>query len=181
VRIDTSENDKQDEDIAEYGYPTGEICVQGENVMLGYYRNEEATRAVFTEDGWFRTGDIGYMDKDGYIYITGRKKNLIILSNGKNVYPEEIEEYLSRIPDIQESVVLGRKNAQGEVVITALLYPDPTRFEGKEKSEIFDALKGQITELNKTLPAFKQIREIEIRDTEFEKTTSRKIKRYTVN
>ena len=181
VRIDTSENDKQDEDIAEYGYPTGEICVQGENVMLGYYRNEEATKAVFTEDGWFRTGDIGYMDKDGYIYITGRKKNLIILSNGKNVYPEEIEEYLSRIPDIQESVVLGRKNAQGEVVITALIYPDPTRFEGKEKSEIFDAVKGQITELNKTLPAFKQIREIEIRDTEFEKTTSRKIKRYTVN
>ena len=77
--------------------------------------------------------------------------------------------------------MLGRKNAQGEVVITALIYPDPTRFEGKEKSEIFDAVKGQITELNKTLPAFKQIREIEIRETEFEKTTSRKIKRYTVN
>ena len=181
VRIDTSENDRQEEDIDEYGYPTGEICVQGENVMLGYYRNEEATKAVFTEDGWFRTGDIGYMDKDGYIYITGRKKNLIILSNGKNVYPEEIEEYLSRIPDIQESVVLGRKNAQGEVVITALIYPDPTRFEGKEKSEIFEAVKGQITELNKTLPVFKQIREVEIRDAEFEKTTSRKIKRYTVN
>ena len=178
VQIDITENDRQDEDIAEYGYPTGEICVKGENVMLGYYRNEEATKAVFTEDGWFRTGDIGYMDKDGYIYITGRKKNLIILSNGKNVYPEEIEEYLSRIPDIQESVVLGRKNGQGEIVITALIYPDPTRFEGKDKAEIFDIIKGQVTELNKTLPAFKQIREIEIRDTEFEKTTSRKIKRF---
>ncbi|MBQ8401678.1 MAG: AMP-binding protein, partial [Clostridia bacterium] len=180
VRIDTSGNDRQEEDIAEYGYPTGEICVQGENVMLGYYRNEEATKAVFTDDGWFRTGDIGYMDRDGYIYITGRKKNLIIFSNGKNVYPEEIEEYLSRIPDIQESVVLGRENAQGEVVITALIYPDYTRFEGKDKSGIFDAIKSQITDLNRTLPAFKQIREIEIRDTEFERTTSRKIKRYTV-
>ena len=100
---------------------------------------------------------------------------------GDTATPEEIEEYLSRIPDIQESVVLGRKNAQGEVVITALIYADPTRFEGKEKAEIFETIKTQITDLNKTLPAFKQIREIEIRDMEFEKTTSRKIKRFKVD
>jgi len=180
VRIDITDNDKQDEDIAEYGYPTGEICVRGENVMLGYYRNEEATKEVFTEDGWFRTGDLGYMDKDGYIYITGRKKNLIILSNGKNVYPEEIEEYLSRIPDIMESVVVGRKNSQGEVVITAIVYPDYSRLEGKNQTEVFEVLKEQITALNKTLPPFKQIRELEVRETEFEKTTSKKIKRFKV-
>ena len=150
--------------------------------MLGYYRNEEATRAVFTDDGWFRTGDLGYMDKDGYIFITGRKKNLIILSNGKNVYPEEIEEYLIALPGVKESVVLGRKNASGEVVITALIYPDTENPEiaGKSREEIYAKLKDEVTELNRTLPVFKQIREIELRDAEFEKTTSKKIKRFTV-
>ncbi|MBQ7923561.1 MAG: AMP-binding protein [Clostridia bacterium] len=181
VKIDTDGNTRKDEDIAEYGYVTGEILVKGENVMLGYYKNEEATRAVFTDDGWFRTGDLGYMDKDGYIFITGRKKNLIILSNGKNVYPEEIEEYLAYCPNIMESVVLGRKNAGGEIVITALIYPDMTRFEGKEKDEIYKVIKEDINDLNRKLPVFKQIRDIELRDTEFEKTSSRKIKRYTVS
>ena len=142
----------------------------------GVTDDTEAIRAAFADAA--KCG--GTVEVPPGRYITGRQKNLIILSNGKNVYPEEIEEYLSRIPDIQESVVLGRKNAQGEVVITALVYPDPTRFEGKEKAEIFEVIKAQITELNKTLPAFKQIRELEIRDTEFEKTTSRKIKRFKV-
>jgi len=181
VKIDTDGNTRKDEDIAEYGYVTGEILVQGENVMLGYYKNEEATKAVFTDDGWFRTGDLGYMDKDGYIFITGRKKNLIILSNGKNVYPEEIEEYLAYCPNILESVVLGRKNAGGEIVITALVYPDMTRFVGKEKDEIYKVIKEDINELNRKLPVFKQIRDVELRDTEFEKTSSKKIKRYTVS
>ncbi len=182
VKIDNADNTRAAEDIAEYGYVTGEILVKGENVMLGYYRNEEATRAVFTDDGWFRTGDLGYIDKDGYIFITGRKKNLIILSNGKNVYPEEIEEYLIALPGIKESVVLGRKNASGEIVITALIYPDAENpdIAGKSREEIYALLKNEVTELNRTLPVFKQIREIELRDAEFEKTTSKKIKRYTV-
>lgn len=160
---------------------TGEIVVKGENVMVGYYNNPEATAAVFTDDGWFRTGDIGYMDKDGYIYITGRKKNVIILSNGKNVFPEEIEEHLSDRSDvIGESVVLGRPNASGETVITAVIYPNPDFSKDKTKEEVEAAVKEAVTEVNKSLPVYKQVRDTELRDTEFEKTTTRKIKRFLV-
>lgn len=163
------------------GEETGEIVVKGENVMVGYYNNPEATAAVFTDDGWFRTGDIGYMDKDGYIYITGRKKNVIILSNGKNVFPEEIEEHLSDRSDvIGESVVLGRPNASGETVITAVIYPNPDFSKGKTKEEVEAAVREAVTEVNKSLPVYKQVRDTELRDTEFEKTTTRKIKRFLV-
>ncbi len=163
---------------AEDGVSTGELLVKGDNVMMGYYKNEEATREVFTEDGWFKTGDIGHIVRDGYIFITGRKKNLIILSNGKNIYPEEIESYMSHCDTIAEGVIVGRKNQNGEIVITALVYPNQEMFEGKSKDEIQAAVKEQINTVNKKLPVYKQIREVEIRDTEFEKTTSRKIKRY---
>ena len=160
---------------------TGEIVVKGENVMVGYYNNPEATAAVFTDDGWFKTGDIGYMDKDGYIYITGRKKNVIILSNGKNVFPEEIEEHLSDRADvIGESVVLGRPNASGETVITAVIYPNPDFSKDKTKEEVEAAVREAVTEVNKSLPVYKQVRDTELRDTEFEKTTTRKIKRFLV-
>ena len=163
------------------GEETGEIVVKGENVMVGYYNNPEATAAVFTDDGWFKTGDIGYMDKDGYIYITGRKKNVIILSNGKNVFPEEIEEHLSDRSDvIGESVVLGRPNASGETVITAVIYPNPDFSKGKTKEEVEAAVRAAVTEVNKSLPVYKQVRDTELRDTEFEKTTTRKIKRFLV-
>lgn len=163
------------------GEETGEIVVKGENVMVGYYNNPEATAAVFTDDGWFKTGDIGYMDKDGYIYITGRKKNVIILSNGKNVFPEEIEEHLSDRADvIGESVVLGRPNASGETVITAVIYPNPDFSKDKTKEEVEAAVREAVTEVNKSLPVYKQVRDTELRDTEFEKTTTRKIKRFLV-
>ena len=163
------------------GEETGEIVVKGENVMVGYYNNPEATAAVFTDDGWFKTGDIGYMDKDGYIYITGRKKNVIILSNGKNVFPEEIEEHLSDRSDvIGESVVLGRPNASGETVITAVIYPNPDFSKDKTKEEVEAAVREAVTEVNKSLPVYKQVRDTELRDTEFEKTTTRKIKRFLV-
>ena len=163
------------------GEETGEIVVKGENVMVGYYNNSEATAAVFTDDGWFKTGDIGYMDKDGYIYITGRKKNVIILSNGKNVFPEEIEEHLSDRSDvIGESVVLGRPNASGETVITAVIYPNPDFSKDKTKEEVEAAVRAAVTEVNKSLPVYKQVRDTELRDTEFEKTTTRKIKRFLV-
>lgn len=162
------------------GLDVGEILVKGDNVMMGYLKNPEATAEVFTEDGWFRTGDVGYMDKDGFIFITGRKKNIIILSNGKNIYPEEIETYISHIPLVNECVVVGRRNDIGEVVITALVYPNPEMTEGKDKSEVYALIKAEINEMNKDLPIFKQVREIEIRDEEFEKNTSHKIKRFKV-
>ncbi len=159
----------------------GEIVVSGDNVMLGYYQNEEANQAVFTEDGWFRTGDMGYMDKKGYIYITGRIKSVIVLENGKNVFPEEIEEYLADVPGISECVVVGRKAEDGEtVVLTAVIYPDPDTFADKDDAAITAALNEQIQALNKRMASFKHIRDIELRKEPFEKTTSRKIKRHLV-
>ncbi len=163
------------------GHYIGEILVKGDNVMLGYYNNEEATKEVFTDDGWFRTGDIGYMDSDNYIYITGRKKNVIVLNNGKNVFPEELEEYLEKIDIISECVVVGRTNKEtGEVVLTAVVYPAFDLLPGKDISEVAAEVKTEIAKVNKIVAGFKQIRNVEIRKTEFEKTSSRKIKRYTV-
>lgn len=159
---------------------TGEILVKGDNVMMGYYKNPEATAEVFTEDGFFRTGDIGYMDKDNYIFITGRKKNVIILSNGKNVFPEEIEERLSAVEIISESVVIGRQNDNGEIVITAIVVPNMECLENKNADEVYTAVKDAVNEINRHLPSFKQVHDIEIRYEEFEKTTSRKIKRYII-
>jgi len=165
-------------DKADPSDETGEILAKGPNVMLGYYKNEEATREVFTEDGWFRTGDIGYLDKDGYVYITGRKKNVIILSNGKNVFPEELEEHLSHSDLIKESVVIGRPDESGEIAITALIYPDPDLMEGKSPEEIESAIRAEVDNINRALPSFKHMSVVEVRDAEFEKTTSKKIKRF---
>ncbi len=169
VKIDKDENDE-----------TGEILVKGENVMMGYYKNPEATKEVFTEDGWFRTGDIGYMDKDGYIYITGRKKNVIILSNGKNVFPEEIEEYLAPIDIIEECVVMARENEKGELTITAITVPNMALLEGKNDDEITELIKARIDAVNKKLPTYKQIHRIELRHEPFERTTSKKIQRFKI-
>lgn len=166
--------------ILDEGQDTGEILVKGGNVMLGYFEDPDSTEAVFTEDGWFKTGDVGFIDKDGYLHITGRKKNIIILSNGKNIYPEEIEQYLAPITMIKECVVVGRKNAVGEVVITALIFPDEEKTEGMSKDDVYATLKEAVNEVNKELPVFKQIHDIELRDTEFEKTTTKKIKRFKV-
>ena len=165
------------------GFDEGEIQVKGENVMLGYYNNEEANAAAFTEDGWYRTGDVGYMDNDGYIYITGRLKSVIVLENGKNVFPEEIEEYLEEIEEIAESVVVGRKAEDGETInLTAVVYPNKDLFpEGTTNEEIHAAIWEKISALNKKSASFKKIKALELRDTEFEKTTSRKIKRHLVH
>ncbi len=156
----------------------GEIAVKGDNVMLGYYNNKEATNEVFTADGYFKTGDLGYIDDDGFIYITGRKKNLIILANGKNVYPEEIEEYLLKLESVDECVVVSRDNELGEPVITAIIYPSKELLATGDNDIIQNTIKDDVQKINKLLPSFKQIRNIEIRKTEFEKTSTRKIKRY---
>ena len=164
------------------GFVEGEIQVKGDNVMIGYYKNPEETARVFTDDGWFCTGDVGYMDKDGYIFITGRKKYVIISDNGKNVFPEEIEEYLATLDTVAESVVLGRRDIQsGELLLTAVVYPQLDKFEDQNDHEkIEETVNEQIKKLNKKLVSYKQIRQVEFRYEPFEKTTSRKIKRHTV-
>lgn len=166
--------------IGAHGYPEGEIQIKGDNVMLGYYNNPEANAAAFTEDGWFRTGDMGYMDDDGYFYVTGRLKSVIVLENGKNIFPEEIEEYLEDIEEIQECVVVGRQNG-ATVNLVALIYPNATKFDPHASpEEIHAVIERNIRTLNKRLPSHKQIKQIEIRDREFEKTSSKKIKRHLV-
>ena len=164
------------------GYPMGEVQVKGDNVMLGYYNNPEANKDVFTEDGWFRTGDVGYVDSDGYIYITGRIKFVIVLENGKNVFPEEIEEYLDTIDTISECCVIGRKSEDSdEIVLTAVVYPDYTKFpKDADDDSVKDEIRKAINATNKRLPSYKQIKAVEIRKTEFEKTTTKKIKRQLV-
>ena len=156
----------------------GEIMVKGDIVMMGYYKKPDVTAEVLSEDGWFRTGDYGRMNDEGQLFITGRKKNLIVLKNGKNVYPEEIEEYLGNIPYVEEVVVYAVKNESGEeTALCAEIYPNEELFAGKTQEERHAAIKAAVEELNKTLPPYKKILKIKLRSTEFEKTTSRKIRR----
>ena len=159
----------------------GEICVKGPSVMIGYYNAEEETKAVFTQEGYFRTGDYGYLNEEGYLFITGRKKNIIVLNNGKNVYPEEIEEYLEKIESIKECVVVGRTKESGEVVLTALIYPDFDMYKGCSDEEIIAAMRAEVANINKKLASFKQVRSIELQKEEFEKTTTKKIIRYKLS
>ena len=157
----------------------GEIVVQGDNVMLGYYQNEKATAEVL-QDGWFRTGDYGYVDNKGYLYITGRKKNIIVLQDGKNVFPEEIEEYLGAIDHIKECVVVGRQK-DSDLAITALVYPDFEYTDSiglKSKEEVYNAIRDQINITNRKLVGYKRVVAVEFVEEEFEKTPSRKIKRF---
>ena len=169
-------------DVTEEGYVMGEIQVKGDNVMIGYYNNPEANAEVFTDDGWFKTGDVGYLDADGYAFITGRIKFVIVLENGKNVFPEEIEEYLETVDTISESCVIGRKAEDSdEIILTAVVYPDFTKFPSDaSEDEIKESIRKSINAINKKLPSFKQIKTVEIRKTEFEKTTTKKIKRQLV-
>ncbi len=149
----------------------GEIKVKGDTVMMGYYKAPELTAEVL-KDGWFYTGDYGKFNDKEQLMITGRKKNLIVLSNGKNVFPEEIEEYISSIPEVKEVIVYCKKSEDGEEKdLTAEIYLDP------ELTITQDELKKKINEKLSVLPVYKQVRNVVIRDTEFEKTTSVKIKR----
>lgn len=143
----------------------GEICIKGDIVMLGYYNNEKANEEAFTQDGWFKTGDIGRVDEDSFIFLTGRKKNLIILENGKNVYPEELEYLIGKIEGVLEVIVYAENG-----VITAEIFPD----ENADKDKIEADIKNV---LNPTIAQYKRINAVKFRDTEFEKTTTRKIKR----
>lgn len=164
----------------------GEICVKGPNVMLGYYRDEEATAAAFDEEGYFRTGDCGRIDEDGWVYITGRIKNLIILSNGKNVYPEEIETELSRIYGVSEVVVYAgesRADSSREVIV-AEIYPDYEALEGRGiagDEAVKSYFDTKVREANSNMAPYKAVGLVRVRKTEFVKNTSRKITRFNID
>ena len=161
----------------------GEIWIKSQTLMLGYYEDEEATKEV-VHDGWFNSGDIGYQDKDGYVYVTGRSKNVIVTQNGKNIYPEEIELLLSKIPEIQECMVYGKEvEGEKELIISVKVIPNMEEIEnlhGKDLSEeeIHKIIWNKIKEVNKSLTSYKAIKNLEIKHDEFAKTTTMKIKRY---
>ena len=166
----------------------GEILIKSPTLMLGYYEDEEETKKVIDEDGYFNAGDIGYIDDDGYIFITGRSKNVIVTQNGKNIYPEEIEMILDKVDEIKESMVYGKKpeansrREEKELIITARVIPDYDKIkelhgELSEK-EIYDMIWKNIKEVNKKLTSYKAVKALEIKEGEFEKTSTMKIKRY---
>lgn len=165
----------------------GEIIARGPNVMLGYYKNSKATEEVL-KDGWFYTGDYGYFDKDGFLHITGRKKNVIVTKTGKNIFPEELEDLLKRSPFILECVVHAAKDENGDETIGAILVPNAEEFiEYSQKTGIevtteliSEILKNEVKKVNKGLPIYKQIKVVKIQEQEFEKTTTQKIKRYLI-
>ncbi|MBE6712007.1 MAG: AMP-dependent synthetase [Ruminococcaceae bacterium] len=155
---------------------TGEICVKGKTVMLGYYKNEEETNRVMV-DGWFHTGDLGKIDERGYLSITGRCKNLIVLDNGKNVYPEEIENYIMLIPYVAEVIVKGVKDENEKTVLLAEVFLNKDKVKEMEKAPDEARLLADIRKQTESLPMYKQVTKVQIRATEFEKTTTKKIRR----
>ena len=164
VKID----DKNEEGI-------GEILVKGPNVMLGYYKDDESNEKSFINE-WFRTGDYGSIDADENLTISGRKKNLIILSNGKNVHPEELEGYIyEMMPYVKESLVYIDKNKKGSEVISTYVYLDKDFSSNKSSEELYSILKEDLKNVNKKLPSFKKIQHIYIKEEEFEKNSSKKI------
>ena len=165
----------------------GEILVKGPNVMLGYYNNPEATEKVMT-DGWFHTGDLGKIDENGYLYITGRCKSVIVTKNGKNIYPEEVEYYLNDNPLISEALVQGiQEDDDDETYVKAQIYPNleaiSEYLKGSvpTKEEIKKIISDVVSNVNSKLPNYKHIKGFIIRDKEFEKTTTQKVKRYGEN
>lgn len=160
----------------------GELVVKGPTVMIGYYNNEEATKEAIDKDGWFHTGDLAKIDKDGYIFISGRKKFVIVLKNGKNIYPEELETLVNKIEGIKESFVYGKLEDDGDYKIGVKVVYDKDvmrEFYNVEKQEdIREILWQEIKKVNKTMPAYKYMREMLITDKELIKTTTQKIKRH---
>lgn len=159
-------------------YPStvpGEILVKGDNVFLGYYKNEEATKSSFTDDGWFRTGDLGILDQDGYLFIKGRSKSMILGPSGQNIYPEEIESEINNMAYVSESLIV-EDNGQ----LVALIYPDSDQVseDNLNREQLLEKLRGSIAEMNSEFPSYYKVSSIELFPEEFEKTPKRSIKRY---
>jgi long-chain acyl-CoA synthetase len=153
----------------------GEIQIKGDNVMTGYYKNPEATKATFTADGWLKSGDLGVIDTDGNVFIKGRSKNMILSASGQNVYPEEIEDKFNSLPLVTESIVISRGNR-----IVALVVPDMDAFkrlEGNTKS-IDEIMNEYLKQVNAELPTYSKVGLVEMREEPFEKTPKRSIKRF---
>ena len=159
----------------------GEIIVKGPSVMLGYFENEEETKKAF-KNSYFKTGDYGYFDKEEFLYVTGRKKDIIVLRNGKNVYPEEIETLINNIPYVKESLVYQREKNETDTMLCAKIVYDKETIENilgkKSEKEYKEKIWEEIKNINNNLPTFKHIKKIELTTEEFEKTTTHKIKRY---
>ena len=154
----------------------GEIAVKGPNVMLGYYENEEATKEVL-KDGWFYTGDLGYLGKKGHIYIAGREKSVIVLKNGKNIYPEEIETLISNLPYVAENMVFGYPKGD-DLVLSAKIVYNPEYFKGDSKNKIQSKIWSDIKQINTELTTFKHIKKLIVTDEPMIKTTTAKVKRF---
>ena len=162
----------------------GEIWIKSKTLMIGYYENQEATDEVM-HDGWFNAGDIGYLDEDGFLYITGRSKNVIVTQNGKNIYPEEIELLLGKVEEIKECMVYGKQLNEDdkELTITVKVIPNYEKIEEKHskdlsEEQIYDIIWNEIKQVNRKLTSYKAIKRLEIKKDEFEKTTTMKIKRF---
>ena len=153
----------------------GEVLVRGHVVFSGYYKNPEATRAVFTEDGWFRTGDLGTMDELGRTFLVGRSKSMILGANGQNIFPEEIEVVLNQLPYVQESIVVGR-NGQ----LTALIVPDQAMLADQniDADTLTSIMDANLATLNQKIPAYSSVRGYEVQFTPFAKTPKGSIKRF---
>ncbi|MBQ9500042.1 MAG: AMP-binding protein [Bacteroidaceae bacterium] len=156
-------------------HESGEIQVRGDNVMLGYYKNEEATRAAFTDDGWLHTGDLALMDKAGNITIRGRSKNMLLTANGQNIFPEEIESELNNLPYVSESIIVQRNGK-----LAALIYPDfdLAYRDGLSDDAINKQMEQNRIDLNTRIPAYCQVNSVTVYHEEFEKTPKKSIKRY---
>ncbi len=160
----------------------GELVAKGPSIMLGYYNNEEATKEAIDEEGWLHTGDLARIDKDGYIFISGRKKFVIVLKNGKNIYPEELETLVNKIEGIKESFVYGKPEDDGDYKICAKIVYDKELvgeiYGTLEEEKLKELIWQEVKKVNKTMPAYKYIREINITDEDLIKTTTQKIKRF---
>ena len=157
-------------------YIPGEIVTRGTNVMLGYYKNEEATRQALDNEGYYHTGDLGTLSSDNHLFIRGRIKNMLLGPNGQNIYPEEIEDKLNSMPMVAESVVVQREDK-----LFALVYPDKDEVVSFSKEELKEIMEQNRNNLNNSLPAYSRITAIELYDEEFAKTPKKSIKRYLYN